>query len=164
MNARRTSPVALLGAVLAMIIAAVVAMLATSLPAGAAKTPAAPAVVASVAPLPPTSGGGSGGGGGGGAVKAPAIAMPVDFPAAVPLPAGTLLGSTGRAGNWSVLLDVRVGAAQLQKSTLAFYVARGYKATTAYIVHNATYRIVFLAVNRDHSATRSNLAIQVIRI
>lgn len=89
-------------------------------------------------------------------------ALPADFPAGVPLPPGSLQDSKGSAGTWTVLLLARGSAAYVQKSTLAFYTSRGYKGETDSIVHNGSYRITFLAENRDHSNTETNLVLGVV--
>jgi len=145
----------------AALIATVIAIIGTALPAAAAKAPASKAPAAAVSLQSRPASGGSGGGGG---VKPAPPAMPADWPVSVPVPPGVLLGSTGRSPLWSVLLTVNGGAAQVQKSAIAFYVAHGFTADTGYIVHNAHYRLVMQATNRDHSATKSNLIIALYKL
>jgi hypothetical protein len=99
------------------------------------------------------------GGGTGGKRIAPRL--PADFPAAVRLYPGVLQGSTGRSPRWAVLIFVRAGAAHVQKSAIAFYVARGYHADSGAVVHNARFRLTMIAATRDHSATQTNLMIGV---
>lgn len=89
-------------------------------------------------------------------------ALPADFPASVPLPPGSLQDSKGSAGTWTVLILARGSAASVQKSTLAFYTSHGYTGETDSIVHNGSYRITFVAANRDHSNTETNLALGVV--
>ena len=140
---------------------------ATSAAAGvgipAAHQPAPPvaAVPPPVAAVPPPVGGGHGGGSGGGRAAAPAL--PVDFPRAVPIPPGTLLGGSGSAGQWGVLVLADGPADQVLKSAVAFYVAAGYTADGPAIVHRGIYRVTIVAENRDHSNTKTNLALGVTR-
>jgi len=89
-------------------------------------------------------------------------ALPADFPTSVPLPPGSRQDAKGSAGTWTVLILARGSAATVQKSTLAFYTSRGYKGETDSIVHNGSYRITFVAENRDHSNTETNLALGVV--
>ena len=163
MNVNRHSPT--------YIAAAAAVLLATSCTAKSARTAPAtpssppPAATAS-APAQTGSGGatrGGGGGGGGGGGRAPVPTLPRDWPAAVPLPAGTLAGSTGAAPRWSVLLFVGEGAARVQQSTTEFYLSHGFTVDQPGSAHQGRYRITFVAENRDHSATATNLAIGVTR-
>ena len=62
-------------------------------------------------------------------VRAAGPALPADFPPDVPVPAGTLVGRTGSAGRWGVLLLVGGPPDQVLASALAFYVAAGFTAT-----------------------------------
>jgi hypothetical protein len=125
---------------------------------GCASSPPAPSAATSVAatvtltPAAPAGGGDAGGHGGhgrGGTTTA-APAVPADFPADVPLPAGNVLGSTGSAGRWSVLLAGSGPADQVQRSTVAFYVAAGFTADTDSTLHRGGDQITLLAANRDH--------------
>lgn len=101
-------------------------------------------------------------GGGGGGGPAPAPRLPADFPADVPLPAGSLQGSTGSAGQWTVVLLVTGLARDVQRSTVRFYVAAGYSADSDAIVHKGSRKITILAAARDHSPTETNLTLAVI--
>ena len=124
-----------------------------------------PPPVAAVPPpvvvAPPPVGGGHGGGTGGGRAAAPAL--PADFPRAVPIPPGTLLGGSGSAGQWGVLVLAAGPADRVLKSAVAFYVAAGYTADGPAIVHRGIYRVTIVAENRDHSNTQTNLALGVTR-
>ena len=118
----------------------------------ATTAPAAPAVpdTSSVAPAP-TAGG----------AAAAAAGLPPDWPADIPLPAGTVQGSTGGAGQWSVQLLVRGSAAEALKSTVAFYVARGFRAESNATVVRGGERIVVVTENRDHSPTETTVVLGV---
>ena len=121
----------------------------TSPPTPSAGTTVAATVTRPAAPAGGEDAGGHGRGGGGRATALPAV--PADFPADVPLPAGTVLGSTGSAGHWSVLLAGTGPADQVQRSTVAFYVAAGFTADTDSILHRGGDQITLLAANRDHT-------------
>jgi hypothetical protein len=104
--------------------------------------------------------GGPGGGGGG---RAPAPRLPADFPAAVPLPPGSLQGATGANGRWSVLLLVRGSAAGVQRSTKRFYLRKGFRSAGYAVVRRGTLRITIAAAARDHSPRETNLTLGVTR-
>jgi hypothetical protein len=97
----------------------------------------------------------------GAAPTPPAAALPPDFPADVPLPPGQLQGSTGGAGQWSVLLLVDGSAPAAHSATVAFYRARGFVAETDSVLHNAAHRVTIVVANRDHSPNQTFIAIGV---
>jgi hypothetical protein len=95
------------------------------------------------------------------AARVPAVSLPPDFPADVPLPSGSLQGATGGAGQWSVLLLVPGSAAQAHAATVAFYRAHGFTADTDSILHDAAHQITIVVENRDHSPNETFIAIGV---
>gem|GEM_PF-2577565 len=101
-------------------------------------------------------------GGGGPSAPAPAAApLPVDFPADISLPPGTLQGATGAAGQWSVLILARGSAADTLRSTERFYEVAGFGHDGNATMRRGSERIVIVAENRDHSATATNLTLGV---
>ncbi len=96
-----------------------------------------------------------GGGGGGG------VTLPASFPAKVPLPAGRLIGVGTGPGRWSVLLRVAGSHKVAQRAAIRFYVKHGFVKDSPGRVHGKGYRVDMVAVNRDHSATSSNLTLVV---
>ncbi len=126
----------------------------------AAPAPAGGLPIAS-APLAGVGHGEQGGGGRRGRDGAPQAGLPADFPTAVPLPPGVLVGATGSAGRWSVLLLADGTADQVLRSTVAFYVGAGFSAESGAVVRRAPYRITVVTENRDHSDARTNLTIAV---
>ncbi|MEA2148236.1 MAG: hypothetical protein QOD69_66 [Solirubrobacteraceae bacterium] len=108
---------------------------------------------------------------GGGAAPAPAggsakvvAALPADFPADVVLPAGQLTGSSGAAPSWSVGLLVDGAYPDVMARVHDFYVARGYSqlgATWMYSLTDGIHTVTFVGRNHDHSASRTDLTIQV---
>jgi CHRD domain len=93
--------------------------------------------------------------------RPPSATLPPDWPADVPVPPGQIQGSTGSAGQWSVLLLVSGSAAQAHKSTVAFFVARGFRALSDSIVQKATHRITVVVENRDHSPNETFILVAV---
>lgn len=90
-----------------------------------------------------------------------APALPADWPIDVPVPTGTLMGATGAAGQWSLLVVVDDGAEAVRAAAVSLYLAHGYVAESDSVVHNERYRVTVVAENRDHSQLQSNLAIGV---
>ena len=98
--------------------------------------------------------------GGGGPAPAPAKpGLPAGWPADVPVPSGTIQGSTGSAGHWTVQLLVRGSAATVKKSAVDFYTARGYRQVADAVLDKGSRRITLVVENRDHSASETFLVI-----
>lgn len=102
-------------------------------------------------------------GGGPGDARTAAAKLPADFPTDVPIPHGSLQGSSGAGGQWGILLLASGSASGVLSSTMAFYVAAGYTADLGGHLHRGPVRITVVAENRDHSNTQTNLAIGVTR-
>ena len=102
-------------------------------------------------------------GGGAGGTRTVTAKLPADFPAGVPIPPGSLQGSTGAGGQWGVLLLASGSAAGVLSSTMAFYVAAGYTADSRGHLHRGPVRITVVVESRDHSNMVTNLAIGVTR-
>jgi hypothetical protein len=101
------------------------------------------------------------GGRGGNRSSAAAASLPADWPPDVPVPPGTISGSTGSTGRWTVLLVAGGSAAEVRRSTLAFYTAAGFTAVSDSVLNKGSRQITLVVENRDHSATQTNLVIQV---
>jgi hypothetical protein len=95
------------------------------------------------------------------ASSARAGTLPADWPARVPVPPGALQGSTGSAGQWSVLILANGSAADVLRSAHDFYAAAGFASQSDAILQDASYRIILVAENRDHSASETNLTVAV---
>jgi hypothetical protein len=89
------------------------------------------------------------------------VALPPDFPADVPLPAGELQTATGAGGQWSVLLLESGSAAVVHNAAVAFYGAHGFIAETDSVLHDARHRITIVVENRDHSPNATFLVVGV---
>ena len=109
----------------------------------------------------PASGGTGGGGTGGGGTATPAPSLPASWPRDVPVPAGKLIGSTSSTGRWTVLLLEPGSAATVLRLAGAFYHAAGFTAVSASVLNRGTRHITLVVENRDHSATKTNLVIQL---
>ena len=100
------------------------------------------------------------GSGGGGPTPAPAApGLPPGWPAGVPVPSGTIQGSTGSAGHWTVQLLMRGSAPAVKKSAVDFYVARGYRQVADAVLDQGSRRVTLVVENRDHSASETFLVI-----
>jgi hypothetical protein len=93
--------------------------------------------------------------------RPPAATLPPDWPADVPVPPGQIQGSTGSAGQWSVLLLVSGSAAEAHRSTIAFFVAHGFRPVSDSIVQKGTRRITVVVENRDHSPNETFILVAV---
>jgi hypothetical protein len=93
--------------------------------------------------------------------KPPAATLPPTWPKDVPVAPGVIQGSTASTGQWSLLLLVNQSAAAAHKSTVAFYVAHGFRRLTDSIVQKGTRRITVVVENRDHSPSKTFVLIAV---
>ncbi len=96
----------------------------------------------------------------------PAPTLPVDFPSDVPLPAGTLYGSTGSSPAWSVGLTIDGNYPDVMQAVQRFYIANGYAVIDEpwmYHFQNAAYTIQAVGAARDHSTTKTNVTIAIQR-
>jgi len=106
----------------------------------------------------------SGRGGRGGSVNGPQTAaggLPADWPPDLPLPPGSISGSTGSAGRWSVLILAPGSAAEVRRSTVALYSAAGFTSVSDSVLNKGNRQVTVVVENRDHSATQTNLMIGV---
>jgi hypothetical protein len=112
-------------------------------------------------PLKTVSDGRHGGRGGSIAGSAAAGGLPAGWPTDLPVPQGGIMGSTGSAGQWTVLIVAAGSAAEVRRSTLAFYSAAGFTPVSDSILNKGNRQITLVVENRDHSATQTNLVIGV---
>jgi len=113
-------------------------------------------------PPPAASNGGHGGrGGSANGTPAAANALPADWPLDVPVPAGEIMGSTGSAGRWSVLIVAAGSAAEVRQSTKAFYTSACFTAVSDSVLNKGQRQVTLVVENRDHSGTVTNLMIGV---
>ena len=115
--------------------------------------------------LPPSAavrdGGHGGRGGSANGTPAAANALPADWPSDVPVPAGDILGSTGSAGRWTVLIVAAGSAAEVRQSTMAFYTSAGFTAVSDSVLNKGQRQVTLVVENQDHSGTVTNLMIGV---
>jgi hypothetical protein len=107
----------------------------------------------------PNTRGGRGGSGSGSSV--PPAGLPADWPADLPIPSGQIMGSTGSAGRWSVLILAAGSAAEVRRSAAALYAATGFTAVTDSVLNKGNRQITVVVENRDHSNTETNLMVGV---
>jgi len=131
----------------------------------ATSIPTVPTISTQATPLlPPTaavSGRHGGRGGSANGTPAAANALPADWPLDVPVPAGEIMGSTGSAGRWSVLIVAAGSAAQVRQSTKAFYTSAGFTAVSDSVLNKGQRQVTLVVENRDHNGTVTNLMIGV---
>jgi len=87
--------------------------------------------------------------------------LPADWPSDLPIPAGEIIGSTGSAGRWSVLIVAAGPVATVRQSAVALYTAAGFAAVSDSVLNKGNRQITIVVENRDHSATETNLVIGV---
>jgi hypothetical protein len=115
-----------------------------------------------VSPPPKPSNGGPGERGGRRNASAAAVGgLPADWPPELPVPPGSIVGSTGSAGRWTVLILAAGSAAEVRRSTVALYSSAGFTAVSDSILNKGNRQITLVVENRDHSATQTNLVIGV---
>jgi hypothetical protein len=131
----------------------------------AAASPSAPTISTQATPsLPPTAAVSGRHGGRAGSTNGPSAALgalPADWPTDLPIPVGDIIGSTGSAGRWSVQILAAGSAAQVHRSTVAFYTGVGFAAVSDSVLNRGNRQITLVVENRDHSATSTNLVIGV---
>ena len=111
-------------------------------------------------PTPPNDGHGGRGGMGNGSSAATG-GLPADWPPELPVPQGSIMGSTGSAGRWTVLIVAAGSASEVRRSTVAFYSAAGFTAISDSVLNKGNRQITLVVENQDHSATQTNLVIGV---
>jgi len=101
--------------------------------------------------------GGAGGGGGG----VPPAALPADWPAAVPVPPGTITGSNGAAPSETVALIVDDSYPNVVASVTRLYTSSGLTqaADGTMVFSSPSYRVTVGGGARDHSPTRTNVVV-----
>jgi len=87
--------------------------------------------------------------------------LPADWPPDLPVPNGTISGSTGSAGRWTVLILATGSAANVRQSTLDFYTNAGFTPVSDSVLNKGNRQITIATENQDHSATQTNLVVAV---
>ncbi len=101
-------------------------------------------------------GGGSGGGGG-----TPTPSIQADWPSAVPVPAGTVQGTSGVAPSETVQLVVNQGYPDVVTSVTALYTSHGFVQAPdgTLVFSNPSYRVTVGGAAADHSPTRTTVVV-----
>ncbi len=87
--------------------------------------------------------------------------LPADWPPDLPVPPGSIMGSTGSTGRWTVLILAAGSATEVRQSTVALYSAAGFTPISDSVLNKGSRQITLVVENRDHSATQTNLVIGV---
>ncbi len=97
-------------------------------------------------------------GSGGGATPAPTL--PPNWPAQIPIPVGTIYGSTGSGPTWSVGIVANGSVSDLNLQIVALYTSNGFTQQNGLLVFDSpAYLITAIAENRDHSNTKTNVTV-----
>lgn len=98
-------------------------------------------------------------GGGGGSFVRPALQR--DWPVVVPIPAGTITGTSGLRPSETVALLARGSAAQVGRSIVALYTSHGFKQApnATQVFSTPRYRVTVVLRSHDHSASSTDVAI-----
>ena len=98
-------------------------------------------------------------GGGGGSLVRPVLQR--DWPVGVPIPAGTITGTSGLRPSETVALLARGSAAQVGRSIVALYTSHGFKQApnATQVFSNRRYRVTVVLRSHDHSASRTDVAL-----
>lgn len=112
-------------------------------------------------PLKAASDGRHGGRGGSSTGSPAAGVLPADWPPDLPVPQGSIMGSTGSAGRWTVLILAAGSAADVRRSAAALYSSAGFTSVSDSVLNKGNRHITLGVENRDHSATQTNLVIGV---
>ncbi len=102
---------------------------------------------------------GAGGGGGGGGGGQPPIILPADWPATVPVPAGTLQQTIGASPHWILQLVADGNYPDVVQAIRALYLSHGFTEpnpqSASYVFENDLYRVSVGGAARDHSPTQT---------
>jgi hypothetical protein len=105
----------------------------------------------------------SGGAGrrGGRPSAASAPGLPADWPRDLPVPHGSIVGSSGSNGRWTVLVLAAGSAADVHRSAVGVYTASGFTPVSDSVLDKGNRQVTLVVENRDHSNGQTNLMIQV---
>jgi hypothetical protein len=111
-----------------------------------------------ITPAALAKGGGATGGGGG---QVTAASLQADWPAAVPVPAGTIQGTSGVAPSETVALIAEASYPDVAGSVRALYTSRGFTqaADGTLVFSTPSYRVTVVGSARDHSPTRTDVVV-----
>ncbi len=89
-----------------------------------------------------------------------------DWPASVPVPAGSVQTSTSSPTHWVLSLVADGSYPAVMSSTAQLYVSKGFAVTSdpsfaPYIFFKAPYQVTINAAARDHSNAKTNLFVYV---
>jgi len=94
-------------------------------------------------------------------VVAPAPTLQADWPAAVPVPAGTIQATSGVAPSETVQLVVNQGYPDVVISVTALYMSHGFTQAPdgTLVFSNSSYRVTVGGRALDHSPTKTTVVV-----
>ena len=103
---------------------------------------------------------------GGGGITKPAL--PADWPASVPTPAGKIFGSSSTIGLWSVGITVQGDYATTMNDLRPLYTNAGFtdlnpSDQVPFEFQNDAYTIQVVGSNHDHSASATDVTVHLIK-
>jgi hypothetical protein len=87
--------------------------------------------------------------------------LPADWPPDVPIPAGSIRGSTGSAGRWTVLVSAAGSAGAALRSAAALYTSAGFTPVSGSVLNKGRRQVTLVVENLDHSQTQTSLVVGV---
>jgi len=90
--------------------------------------------------------------------------LPADWPPDVPIPAGSIrgsTGSTGSAGRWTVLVSTAGSAGAVLRSAAALYTSAGFTPVSGSVLNKGRRQVTLVVENLDHSQTQTSLVVGV---
>jgi hypothetical protein len=87
--------------------------------------------------------------------------LPADWPPDVPIPAGSIRGSTGSAGRWTVLVSAAGSAGVVLRSAAALYTSAGFTPVSGSVLNKGRRQVTLVVENLDHSPTQTSLVVGV---
>ena len=96
-----------------------------------------------------------------GSIRVPQPTLQRDWPIAVPVPAGTITGTTGVRPSETVGLLARGSVPQLDRRVVALYTSHGLRqaANGTLVFSSRTYRVIVSLRNHDHSASTTEVVV-----
>ena len=93
--------------------------------------------------------------------------LPSDLPTEIPLPDGSLTAGSGSSPRWALLYNIPNSFEATVKAARLLYTSHGYTDlqpnSTTYSFENSNYFIRLAPESSDHSATNTNLTVQIQR-
>ncbi len=93
------------------------------------------------------------------------IALPASWPAAVPVPAGTIQAAATTPGVWLLVITEKGSISQVRANVIRLYTTHGFvnkpQATSLIVLQNRSYRVTVLLYAHDHSNSATDMRLEV---